>query len=215
MPLTRESGIYQIVNTITQKRYIGLASNIGTRINGHKSDLALNKHDNDYLQKAYNKYGKHAFKFEVIELCSKDKLHMREDYWVKSLNVTDRYYGYNIKPTEPNRLAGHSLETIAKFKTISKDRKFPEAARVARNAIPMSQKHKNLLAYKRQEALDKLGITHKERQRNKRGYKVINTITNQVYRSVADLSDEINIPVYELSRRLSGRRKNNTVYKYL
>lgn len=60
------SGIYQIVNKVNNKRYIGSSINIKQRWSAHKSELRNNKHSNKHLQAAWNYYGEAAFKFELM-----------------------------------------------------------------------------------------------------------------------------------------------------
>lgn len=60
-------GIYSITNSVNGKIYIGYASNIRSRWSYHKNRLDRNTHDNAYLQNAWDKYGKDAFSFSVIE----------------------------------------------------------------------------------------------------------------------------------------------------
>jgi group I intron endonuclease len=60
------SGIYHIVNLINKKSYIGSSKNIIRRWYIHKSALKNNRHHCTYLQRSWNKYGKDAFKFEII-----------------------------------------------------------------------------------------------------------------------------------------------------
>lgn len=55
-----------------------------------------NKHDNPYLQNAYNKYGKNNFKFEIIEECIVDNLISREQYYLDKMKPWKREIGYNI-----------------------------------------------------------------------------------------------------------------------
>jgi group I intron endonuclease len=59
-------GIYRIINKTNNKIYIGSSVNILSRFSKHKSLLKHNKHDNDYLQNSYNKYGLENFLFEII-----------------------------------------------------------------------------------------------------------------------------------------------------
>lgn len=61
------SGIYQIVNVINKKTYIGSSKNIIRRWYIHKSALKNNRHHCTYLQRSWNKHGKDAFKFEIIK----------------------------------------------------------------------------------------------------------------------------------------------------
>lgn len=56
-----ESGIYQILNLINNKRYIGQTINFDNRKRQHFSLLKRNQCHNLHLQKSYNKYGKEIF----------------------------------------------------------------------------------------------------------------------------------------------------------
>lgn len=71
-------GIYMIRNTINGKLYIGKSVNIKKRFNEHKHELRLGSHHNDYLQKAWNKYGEDAFEFIVLEECDRENLNSLE-----------------------------------------------------------------------------------------------------------------------------------------
>lgn len=90
-------GIYSIENIINQKKYIGQSVNIKSRWMKHKSELNNNNHDNDYFQKAWNKYGEENFEFTILEECSKDMLNERECYYIDLYNTINRDYGYNLK----------------------------------------------------------------------------------------------------------------------
>ena len=88
--LQGKPGIYKITNTVNNKIYIGCASNIRTRVNGHLYDLRRNMHKNSYLQKSWNKYGESMFIFETHELCDIKDLHMREHFWVTQLDCLNK-----------------------------------------------------------------------------------------------------------------------------
>ena len=79
--LPSSSGIYAIRNLINGKMYIGSASNLSNRQRTHYKELCANKHCNRKLQNAWNKYGKDAFSFEILEhiKCIKNLLE-REQY---------------------------------------------------------------------------------------------------------------------------------------
>ena len=62
-----KSGIYQILNKLNNKIYVGSAVNLSNRWSTHKCKLKQNKHGSPILQNAWNKYGEDAFKFEVLE----------------------------------------------------------------------------------------------------------------------------------------------------
>lgn len=53
------------------------------------------KHENNYLQNAWNKYKEASFVFEIIEICNKKSLIKKEKHYIKFLN-TLRPNGYNL-----------------------------------------------------------------------------------------------------------------------
>ena len=59
------SGIYCIKNVDTGKKYIGQSKNIYKRWIDHRWALNNKMHDNDYLQKAWDKYGETHFVFSI------------------------------------------------------------------------------------------------------------------------------------------------------
>ena len=92
--------IYKIVNTNNNKIYIGSASYYDIRKGTHIAKLRRNKHNNPYLQAAWNKYGESCFRFEILELVSDvNYLLKREQFYIDSLNPE-----YNI-----SRIAGSNL----------------------------------------------------------------------------------------------------------
>ena len=91
------SGIYCIENMINNKKYIGQSKNINDRWYKHKNELNRGVHDNDYLQKSWNKNGEENFRFYVLEHCDVDKLDEREIYYINLHNTLNRDYGYNLK----------------------------------------------------------------------------------------------------------------------
>lgn len=67
-------GIYQIKNTTNGNIYIGSSDSIKDRWSTHKARLKIGKHHSKHLQSAFDKYGKDAFEFSVLLVCSKDML---------------------------------------------------------------------------------------------------------------------------------------------
>lgn len=66
--------------------YIGQSINITKRLKEHKSSLKYGTNRNRHLQRAWDKYGKECFKFEIIEKCNVELLDKREIYWIKYYN---------------------------------------------------------------------------------------------------------------------------------
>lgn len=93
-----KSCIYQILNIINGKFYIGHTNNYDIRWWEHERKLKVGKHDNPYLQRAWLKYGKDAFEFIIIELVELNELLHREQFWIDNLGACDNQLGYNINP---------------------------------------------------------------------------------------------------------------------
>lgn len=79
------SGIYEIINSINTKSYIGSSKNLKQRRDIHFSLLRNNKHPNKHLQRACNKYGLEVFKFEILEECEIDSLIEKEQHYLDTL----------------------------------------------------------------------------------------------------------------------------------
>lgn len=56
-----ESGIYEIVNLVNKKRYVGSAINLRVRWRQHRSALIRGDHANTLLRRAWNKHGEANF----------------------------------------------------------------------------------------------------------------------------------------------------------
>lgn len=81
-------GIYCIQNISNNKRYIGSSVNLLVRLEKHRSLLRGNRHENKYLQNAWNKYGEEKFicyLLEVYDSDVKDYLTEHEQKWIDLL----------------------------------------------------------------------------------------------------------------------------------
>ena len=109
------SGIYEIRNVVNDKVYIGQSKDIMSRWRDHIARLKNHKHDNQYLQNAWNKYGAEVFSFSILETCEPDfdKLNELEIKWIERKNALDDKYGYNIASGggNANPYAGMDEET--------------------------------------------------------------------------------------------------------
>lgn len=87
------SGVYVIINKTNNHRYIGSSKNIYGRLLKHRALLRANRHENQHLQNAWNKYNESNFEYYVLEYCGIDKLFEREQFFIDTL-----YPEYNIAP---------------------------------------------------------------------------------------------------------------------
>lgn len=113
------SGIYQIVNIINNKIYIGSSSFLSLRKSVHFSLLKKNTHYNKHLQSSFNKYGIKNFIFEIIEECSLEQLIEKEQFYIDTLKPA-----YNKRLiAESNRGRKYTMSNLHKYKIGIKRRK--------------------------------------------------------------------------------------------
>lgn len=98
----KESGVFQIRNTVNDKRWISSTKNLRS-LNGKRMELDMGKHMNNELQKELNEFGSSAFEVEVLEVLKvketgyfdeDDALKKLEDKWLEQLQPYDDR-GYN------------------------------------------------------------------------------------------------------------------------
>ena len=81
-------GIYRIRNLVNGKCYYGSSKEIEKRLSRHEKELKNNIHINCILQRAWDKYGKDNFLFEIVEECDINALLKTEQ---KYLNLQPEY----------------------------------------------------------------------------------------------------------------------------
>jgi|688.fasta_scaffold441283_3 group I intron endonuclease len=91
------SGVYMIKNIINGLVYIGSSNKMRHRRNQHFSCLRANKHSNNKLQNAFNKYGEENFFFSVLEICSENVLIEKEQFWIDFFDACKQNKGYNLE----------------------------------------------------------------------------------------------------------------------
>lgn len=129
-------GIYCIENKSNGKVYIGQSIDIHRRWNGHLSELRRNKHKNEKLQNAWNKYGENSFCFRVLEVTTVENLNSAEMYYIALFNSYKQ--GYN-KDTGGCSHKTLSEETRAKI-SASKKNLSEQARENIRNGSTLSRK---------------------------------------------------------------------------
>lgn len=88
--------IYEILNTVNGKRYIGITFSWRDRKYRHKYELNNNRHYNDHLQNAWNYYQSEAFEFNILIYTNKDRALWWEKHFINKFNSNNRDCGYNI-----------------------------------------------------------------------------------------------------------------------
>lgn len=113
----KKTGIYSIINTKNNKKYIGSTSqSFKKRFEHHISLLRARKHKNAHLQHAWNKYGEKSFIFDIECICCENILEKEQEI-LDSYDFEDLY---NINPYATGGLQ-FSQESIEKrVKTFTK-----------------------------------------------------------------------------------------------
>ena len=144
-------GIYCIQNIRNSKRYIGYSVDIKIRWSDHRCDLKYNRHDNDYLQASYNKYGLENFVIYLIEECDKSKLKEREIYYIQYFDSANKSIGYNLTKggdgivgVERSKEWGDNISKGNKGRTFTKEHK--ENLRIAHLGYVAPQSQRDNLA---------------------------------------------------------------------
>lgn len=149
--------IYQIQNTINQKRYIGLtAKDLHKRWTAHRN-MAKAK-PNRVLYDAINKYGIDNFIFEVLETfedISFDELLTKEVEYIKKYNSFTPG-GYNMtlggEGTIGHKLSEESRRKMSESRTGKKRQPFSEEHKVkiglAHKGKKISEAHKDIISQK-------------------------------------------------------------------
>jgi group I intron endonuclease len=217
------SGIYQIRNIINNKRYIGSAAILTKRRDQHYHYLRNNKHVNQYLQNAYNKYGEENLIFEILENVSTDSLRDREQYYIDNCV----FELYNIAPVTNSCLGiKRSDETKEKLRKANIGRKHTSETKAKITKSMYGQKrrlgYKASLETKENLSNALLGRTLTDEHRHNISisqYKPIlqidkNTDIIKQWQSATVAGRELNINNTSISACCRGERKSAGGYKW-
>jgi len=91
-------GIYQILNTINENKYIGQSKDVEKRWKSHLRDLRKKRHGNTHLSNAFKLYGEEFFEFSVLEECEENRLDEREEFWINEF-PKEKLYNENFNIT--------------------------------------------------------------------------------------------------------------------
>lgn len=130
------SGIYEIRNVVSGKRYIGSAVDFDKRWKTHRRQLNAGKHFSKNMQASWNKYGGEQFAFRPLLICAREHLLMYEQIAIDGLlpefnscKVAGSTLGIKYSPETLARLsivhstANLSAETRARMSASQADRR--------------------------------------------------------------------------------------------
>jgi hypothetical protein len=64
----KSAGIFRITNTVTGKVLLGSSLDLYFPLNSHEFQLTYGSHKNQALQDDFDRYGRDAFAFEIVEV---------------------------------------------------------------------------------------------------------------------------------------------------
>lgn len=136
--LKNKSGIYIITNTVNNKTYIGSSYDILLRFKNHMYQLRNKKHNNTILQNSFNCYGESVFLLDVLELCDREILVDREQFFINQFKP-EMNIARDTKA--PMRGRKHSQKTLDSLK-----------GRIPWNlGVPRTEAEKSLMSSRRKE----------------------------------------------------------------
>ena len=170
-------GIYMIINTMNNKKYIGQSVNIKRRKSEH-----FTKHCNKMvISNAIFKHGKENFDFEILEECDESQLNELEIKYITEYKSNNREFGYNVD-NGGNGTGKMSEETKQKIKksTIGDKNHFygkKHTDEVKKLISKLSSGKNNSFYGKKhtEERNQKLSIKNKKNDWNNRGKGVLYT----------------------------------------
>lgn len=215
-----KSGIYCIENLTTNKKYIGQSKNIDDRWCKHKNELNNGVHDNDYLQKAWNKYGENDFSFYILELCAYEELDNKEIYYIDLYDTLNRNHGYNLKSGGQNGGSTLSDYSRQKLKDAIKESYNDELIEKRRNDALKQWSNLDVKAkiigenncmygkHHTEEAKNKISEKAKGRISSQRNTnKIICVELNKVFDCAADAAKEFLVQSGSILQVCYGKRK--------
>lgn len=199
-----KSGIYQIKNLVNGNIYVGSAVDFKDRWRKHRQDLDKNKHDNEHLQRAYNKYKDENFEFTILEYVEdKTILIKREQHYINTLNPE-----YNICRIAGSTLGKKHSEDAKKKMSESRKGKYI-GKNSSRYGKKVSEETKNKMkkAQKGNNYGKKNPMYGKPKPQNAGipSKKIICLETGVVYNSMSEAGRELKINESLISRCCSGK----------
>jgi group I intron endonuclease len=208
--------IYEFVNNINQKVYVGQTIDYSHRIRSHKFNLTQNK--NTPFYNALLKYGWENFSINIIEECEENELNNKEIYWIKKKNSLYPN-GYNL--LEGGSQSRHTDYTKQKISNGRKGIKFSEShienLRKSHLGYIMPEEQKKKISNSNkgkvisQETKRKLKYNQPHRKEVGRFDIEGNLIIK--YESIMDASISLDCSPGNISECCNGKRKMNKILK--
>jgi hypothetical protein len=102
----RPIGVFRVHNTVADKSFVGVSTDLPAMLNRQRFQLGLGSHPNRALQEDWNRLGSEAFVFEIVDTLSPSEradsdphedLRVLEALWLERLSPFGER-GYNTEP---------------------------------------------------------------------------------------------------------------------
>lgn len=196
-------GIYKITSP-TNRVYIGQSINIDNRWDKYKS--LSNCKRQPRLYRSFLKYGCINHIFEIIEQCDETNLNNKERFWQDYYDVIGKK-GLNCILTTSDHSSGILSKETKRKQSISK-------IGTKQSASHIENRRLTRIGHKLTDC-SKKNIGNGKRGKLISGKKVINVLTLEIYNSVSQMYHLTEYNYLTVVRKLNGRCKNNTNFKYL
>ena len=88
--------VYEIVNKVTQRKYIGMTKRPKSRFYGHLSNMKRGLHSGENIVSDYIKYGRDSFYFRILETVStRQEAYNLETKYIFKYQTYVPEFGYN------------------------------------------------------------------------------------------------------------------------
>ena len=210
------SGVYEIKNIKTDKRYIGSSQDIKYRFYQHLSMLRNGNHHSVHLQRSWNKYGELNFILQPLIYCDRDATLYFEQALIDHFNPE-----YNIaKCAEASaRGAKRSISTRKKISEVQKGKIRSKEEIQKRIESRAGYEHSLHTRTKISNAIKDWyetvnGKNARQKFIDRKQRKVICLDNGKVYDSIKCAAEELNVERSKISAVARGKRNQTGGYRF-
>ena len=177
---TKMCGVYAIRNLTNGKMYIGSTiTSFHKRWQTHRKRLKNNTHHSNHLQKAYNKYGKDNFEYQILEITTPEIARIREGYYIAKYKTLNSTFGYNTEIVNLDGCTKCAEKTKQKLSMIAKDQ--------WKRGVHNNSHFKGKSSWNKGIKCDNISLARRQMFSSVEVYK--NDVLIVTFRSIIDLSE--------------------------
>lgn len=217
------SGIYKITNIVNGDFYIGGTTNFGRRFAEHNRSTRnqVTKSCTELIE-ASKIHGPDSLLFEIVEYCTPELLHEREDYYIATLDPPyNLYLGWNAKRG--------MRDVVKKRMSVSQTgRKETDAHKAAisrghMGLVPSQETKDKIRERRHEQVMKKPSEETRAKMRNsaRRGKdsnfptrRILDNSNGHIFETLTDAAKEYGYKMSTLCAMLNGQNSNRTTLAY-